>query len=178
MHLDCQHKYNFVVVEQSMRNHRDNNFLHSAGDSVGHRSFPCYSDFLSLQLWDLLMPDTPLEKRITKQWGTIGFQGDDPATDFRGMGKLRGTIPRGQEGNHLGQSTAARSLVLSRLNYANVLFLGANASGISKFQRMEIRVTKLSNVPGNLTTLLLKQFHQLPVKEKIQFTYSSLFTNT
>ncbi|XP_071786925.1 ELMO domain-containing protein 2-like [Asterias amurensis] len=40
------------------------------------------------KLWDLMMPDTPLEKRITKQWGTIGFQGDDPATDFRGMGIL------------------------------------------------------------------------------------------
>ncbi|XP_035681515.1 ELMO domain-containing protein 2-like [Branchiostoma floridae] len=41
-----------------------------------------------LQLWDHLMPDTSLESRITKQWGDIGFQGDDPRTDFRGMGML------------------------------------------------------------------------------------------
>ncbi|KAI8507643.1 ELMO domain-containing protein 1, partial [Branchiostoma belcheri] len=41
-----------------------------------------------LQLWDHLMPDINLESRITKQWGDIGFQGDDPRTDFRGMGML------------------------------------------------------------------------------------------
>lgn len=39
-------------------------------------------------LWNNLMPDIPLETRITKQWQDIGFQGDDPATDFRGMGIL------------------------------------------------------------------------------------------
>ncbi|CAG4992710.1 unnamed protein product [Parnassius apollo] len=41
-----------------------------------------------LKLWSLLVPDTPLESRITKQWQYIGFQGDDPKTDFRGMGML------------------------------------------------------------------------------------------
>lgn len=41
-----------------------------------------------LKLWDLLMPTVRLESRITKQWGDIGFQGDDPKTDFRGMGLL------------------------------------------------------------------------------------------
>lgn len=41
-----------------------------------------------LKLWDLLMPTTSLGSRVTKQWGDIGFQGDDPKTDFRGMGML------------------------------------------------------------------------------------------
>ncbi|KAM4807583.1 ELMO domain-containing protein 2 isoform 2-T4 [Rhinophrynus dorsalis] len=41
-----------------------------------------------LELWDLLMPHEKLTNRITKQWGDIGFQGDDPKTDFRGMGML------------------------------------------------------------------------------------------
>ncbi|KAG8185739.1 hypothetical protein JTE90_000725 [Oedothorax gibbosus] len=41
-----------------------------------------------LNLWNLLKPDTPLESRVSKQWGDIGFQGDDPKTDFRGMGLL------------------------------------------------------------------------------------------
>ena len=36
-----------------------------------------------------MMPGTPLEERITKQWGGLGFQGKDPQTDFRGMGMLR-----------------------------------------------------------------------------------------
>lgn len=39
-------------------------------------------------LWEQLMPDQLLESRITKQWQEIGFQGDDPKTDFRGMGLL------------------------------------------------------------------------------------------
>jgi hypothetical protein len=41
-----------------------------------------------LALWKALCPDIPLESRITKQWQDIGFQGDDPSTDFRGMGIL------------------------------------------------------------------------------------------
>ncbi|KAM3967252.1 ELMO domain-containing protein 2 [Aphomia sociella] len=41
-----------------------------------------------LKLWSLLVPNEPLEGRITKQWQSIGFQGDDPKTDFRGMGLL------------------------------------------------------------------------------------------
>lgn len=38
-----------------------------------------------LRLWNLLMPTQPLERRVSKQWQDIGFQGDDPMTDFRGM---------------------------------------------------------------------------------------------
>ncbi|XP_061395734.1 ELMO domain-containing protein 2 [Musca vetustissima] len=41
-----------------------------------------------LELWKRLMPDEELTGRITKQWQDIGFQGDDPKTDFRGMGML------------------------------------------------------------------------------------------
>lgn len=52
-------------------------------------SSDCFVCLLALlQLWDLLMPSEKLESRITKQWGNIGFQGDDPKTDFRGMGML------------------------------------------------------------------------------------------
>jgi len=41
-----------------------------------------------LELWTHLQPDNALHKRKTKQWQTIGFQGEDPKTDFRGMGML------------------------------------------------------------------------------------------
>lgn len=41
-----------------------------------------------MQLWNIMMPDTPLKERRCKQWGDIGFQGMDPETDFRGMGVL------------------------------------------------------------------------------------------
>lgn len=39
-------------------------------------------------LWSNLMPNEKLDARVTKQWQEIGFQGDDPKTDFRGMGML------------------------------------------------------------------------------------------
>ena len=41
-----------------------------------------------LSLWNSLVPDEKLEERRCKQWGKLGFQGTDPATDFRGMGYL------------------------------------------------------------------------------------------
>nr|SVE73725.1 EOG090X0AMT [Daphnia atkinsoni] len=41
-----------------------------------------------LELWNLLMPMTELESRVCNAWKDIGFQGDDPKTDFRGMGIL------------------------------------------------------------------------------------------
>ncbi|XP_066450175.1 ELMO domain-containing protein 1 isoform X4 [Eleutherodactylus coqui] len=41
-----------------------------------------------LTLWKMLKPGVPLEARVSKQWCEIGFQGDDPKTDFRGMGLL------------------------------------------------------------------------------------------
>nr|XP_033810341.1 ELMO domain-containing protein 2-like [Geotrypetes seraphini] len=41
-----------------------------------------------MELWNLLIANQALKSRITKQWGDIGFQGDDPKTDFRSMGML------------------------------------------------------------------------------------------
>lgn len=41
-----------------------------------------------LQFWELMKPDEPLIARKNNQWQDIGFQGDNPATDFRGMGIL------------------------------------------------------------------------------------------
>ncbi|KAL0490944.1 ELMO domain-containing protein [Acrasis kona] len=41
-----------------------------------------------LSLWNLIYPETPLLERKCEQWEKIGFQGQDPATDFRAMGML------------------------------------------------------------------------------------------
>jgi len=43
---------------------------------------------VSVQLWSSLQPDVALTERHSPQWTLIGFQGSDPATDFRGMGLL------------------------------------------------------------------------------------------
>ena len=39
-------------------------------------------------LWKHLQPDRELTSRLSNDWGDIGFQGEDPKTDFRGMGML------------------------------------------------------------------------------------------
>lgn len=41
-----------------------------------------------LRLWKLLRPEEHLLGPVSKQWTSVGFQGDDPRTDFRGMGLL------------------------------------------------------------------------------------------
>ena len=40
-----------------------------------------------LEFWKYLMPDTSLTSRVSNQWQIIGFQSDDPKTDFRGLYK-------------------------------------------------------------------------------------------
>jgi ELMO domain-containing protein len=41
-----------------------------------------------MRVWRGFRPSVELSGRRTKQWQEIGFQGDSPATDFRGMGVL------------------------------------------------------------------------------------------
>ena len=41
-----------------------------------------------MSLWKTLKPDEELDDRMSKKWIDIGFQGMDPATDFRGSGLL------------------------------------------------------------------------------------------
>ncbi|KAL3314122.1 ELMO domain-containing protein 2 [Cichlidogyrus casuarinus] len=41
---------------------------------------------MDVLIWSNVMPEENLAGRFTKQWEIIGFQGKDPATDFRGMG--------------------------------------------------------------------------------------------
>ena len=39
-------------------------------------------------LWKQLKGGQELSERLTNEWQLIGFQGNDPATDFRGAGLL------------------------------------------------------------------------------------------
>lgn len=41
-----------------------------------------------MRLWRAVFPDLELKTRVSEQWKAMGFQGTDPATDFRGMGML------------------------------------------------------------------------------------------
>eukprot|EP01119_Soliformovum_irregulare_P010556 TRINITY_DN2604_c0_g1_i1.p1 TRINITY_DN2604_c0_g1~~TRINITY_DN2604_c0_g1_i1.p1 ORF type:complete len:1059 (-),score=337.43 TRINITY_DN2604_c0_g1_i1:28-3204(-) len=39
-----------------------------------------------MSLWQLVFPKRQLDGRVSEQWKLMGFQGTDPATDFRAMG--------------------------------------------------------------------------------------------
>jgi len=54
--------------------------------STAYDSGNAEHEALLQSLWKALKPDETLQARKSKQWGAIGFQGSDPASDFRGMG--------------------------------------------------------------------------------------------
>eukprot|EP01104_Vermistella_antarctica_P014724 TRINITY_DN4689_c0_g1_i1.p1 TRINITY_DN4689_c0_g1~~TRINITY_DN4689_c0_g1_i1.p1 ORF type:complete len:600 (+),score=138.77 TRINITY_DN4689_c0_g1_i1:570-2369(+) len=60
----------------------------SEGKAVAYDKNNASHEALLNSLWTTTFPDTQLESRINDQWGNLGFQGKDPATDFRGMGLL------------------------------------------------------------------------------------------
>lgn len=47
-------------------------------------------DHVSLlnDVWSGIFPNEPVPPLVSREWQRIGFQGDDPSTDFRGMGLL------------------------------------------------------------------------------------------
>jgi hypothetical protein len=87
---DQKHDYKKMLA-RSMRQIRG--YTKLCDEVESRRSIPYDSsneshEKLLLKLWKFLKPDEELKSRKSKQWEDIGFQGDDPATDFRGMGIL------------------------------------------------------------------------------------------
>ncbi|CAM9733547.1 unnamed protein product, partial [Phaeothamnion confervicola] len=60
----------------------------SAMKAEAYRSDDDAHEALLERLWSDLLPGRRRSARITREWGDVGFQGQDPATDFRGMGLL------------------------------------------------------------------------------------------
>jgi len=70
--------FNVIKSKQYIEEVRKTAFVHK--DSVHQTQL--------LKLWNLLRNNEPLPNIITRKWIDIGFQGEDPATDFRGAGYL------------------------------------------------------------------------------------------
>ncbi|XP_077574396.1 ELMO domain-containing protein 2 [Stigmatopora nigra] len=139
------------------------NDLYQSAEDVRKEAFcpenPQHEAML-LKLWELLMPGIKLESRVTKQWGDIGFQGDDPKTDFRGMGMLGLT-------NLLFFSehyTQEARLVLSHANHPKLGYsyaiVGINLTemAFSLLKSGALKAHFYNTVPG---TPELRHFHQL-----------------
>lgn len=56
--------------------------------SIGYDSNNKKHENYLLEIWTSLNPNEKLDNRISNKWTNIGFQGNDPRTDFRGMGIL------------------------------------------------------------------------------------------
>lgn len=41
-----------------------------------------------MEVWNCLRPNRVIKARKSTEWIELGFQADDPATDFRGAGLL------------------------------------------------------------------------------------------
>ena len=54
-----------------------------------YNSMNTHHEALLEKLWKALKPYTRRNGRFTKEWQEIGFQGKDPATDFRGMVNIK-----------------------------------------------------------------------------------------
>nr|XP_033795582.1 ELMO domain-containing protein 2 isoform X1 [Geotrypetes seraphini] len=111
------------------------------------------------ELWNLLMPNQALKSRITKQWGDIGFQGDDPKTDFRGMGML-GLVNLVYFSKHYTEESRQ---ILSRSNHPKMGFsyaiVGINLTEMAySLLRSDALKSHLYNlIPG---VPQLEHFHQ------------------
>ncbi|XP_029172420.1 ELMO domain-containing protein 2 [Nylanderia fulva] len=114
---------------------------------------------LLLKLWTLLMPHESLDARVTKQWQKIGFQGDDPKTDFRGMGMLglENLVYFAQEYPHMATH------VLSHSNHPHYGYafaiVGINLTSMAlKLLRDDSARTHIYNSSKTLPTI--RAFHQ------------------
>ena len=83
--------YTAANVNLCLRDLRIINIAASKLEATKKRTFdPTSKEHVSLleQLWKSLMTDSLFPGLQSQDWGLVGFQGNDPSTDFRGMGVL------------------------------------------------------------------------------------------
>eukprot|EP00669_Euglena_mutabilis_P009849 TRINITY_DN4663_c0_g1_i1.p1 TRINITY_DN4663_c0_g1~~TRINITY_DN4663_c0_g1_i1.p1 ORF type:complete len:350 (+),score=79.52 TRINITY_DN4663_c0_g1_i1:147-1052(+) len=81
-------RYNVVLCVNQMRNARvARQALERLRATAYDASNPGHEQLL-VKLWAKTFPSIRLDGRISEQWKDLGFQGTDPATDFRGGGIL------------------------------------------------------------------------------------------
>ncbi|CAG0885083.1 unnamed protein product [Darwinula stevensoni] len=78
-------------ISQSVRQIWGYRQLFNRLDDIRQTQYDCNNTQHEAQLtnlWNALVPTESLPGRHGKHWSYIGFQGEDPASDFRGMGLL------------------------------------------------------------------------------------------
>jgi len=101
-------------------------------------------------LFTASFPNVALEDRITKQWKELGFQGKDPATDFRGTGVF-----------------GLKNLVYFAENYP--IKFNEYLIGIKHFDHYPFAVTGI-NITNALFEILGWGFKQTSSTARVQFT--------
>jgi hypothetical protein len=80
VHLRRYNRARVTAVQQLLAHNRRRGTAYDSRDTA--------HEYTLLGMWDNVFPDDPLPARKCTEWARIGFQGRDPATDFRGMGVL------------------------------------------------------------------------------------------
>jgi len=81
-------RYNVVLCVNQMRNARVARQALERLRATAYDASNGGHEQLLVKLWAKTFPSIRLDGRISEQWKDLGFQGTDPATDFRGGGIL------------------------------------------------------------------------------------------
>eukprot|EP01117_Protostelium_nocturnum_P005438 TRINITY_DN1971_c0_g1_i1.p1 TRINITY_DN1971_c0_g1~~TRINITY_DN1971_c0_g1_i1.p1 ORF type:complete len:1269 (+),score=431.18 TRINITY_DN1971_c0_g1_i1:413-4219(+) len=106
---------------------------------------------LLMLLWDTVFPEQKLDNRVSKEWAKLGFQGTDPATDFRALGvtALRFLLYCAQNHNKLFRGIIDKQIdngstyfpvAVAGINLMNMLFnlLGEVVEGTEQLRYMKM----------------------------------------
>ena len=85
---DAAMRQNLCHCLQQIRNAQTAIAILGAIRDISYDSACPLHEHLLGQLWAKSYPDVRLDARVGEQWKDLGFQGTDPATDFRGGGLL------------------------------------------------------------------------------------------
>ncbi|KAI8920916.1 ELMO/CED-12 family-domain-containing protein [Powellomyces hirtus] len=110
-------------------------------------------------LWEISMPGIPPPDRESDQWAKLGFQGRDPATDFRGMGMLAMDNLSHFAQHH--QNNLHRLLKISRHPTAwfSMAIVGINMTSFALHQARKRRLTVLYVSLGGASYVVFQEFY-------------------
>ncbi|TPX62355.1 hypothetical protein PhCBS80983_g00548 [Powellomyces hirtus] len=110
-------------------------------------------------LWEISMPGIPPPDRESDQWAKLGFQGRDPATDFRGMGMLAMDNLSHFAQHH--QNNLHRLLRISHHPTAwfSMAIVGINMTSFALHQARKRRLTVLYVSLGGASYVVFQEFY-------------------
>ena len=159
-----------------------------------------HHESLLTRLWKALKPGVTLSKRISDDWEELGFQGKDPATDFRGNGVLglanlvyfaenhgafaRKMMSEGGFTEERSQTMQWYMLAVTGINLTSPIAAMVASGEVDRFLKGDVPATvQPDDVLGHpsiilhsqLYSTLMMQFHNLWMKQKPAIAHFETF---